>query len=274
MQFAADGEGTGNGEEVASFFDSIVVVADTEVQVCGEVRADFVTDAKCCFVAFGTFLSVRAKFFAADGPGEGVRQFQIVFQRDSPEEGDADTVFSSVAVIDAEVGSDDERAAHDAAALLVAEGSADAQGGACFCTPSVVPAERRCVGCTIAERDSEVGSIPHGEAVAELEASLLLCFQFQVCLVSLGVRGIGAACTFTETIGCAVVGTEGCPCPRLYGAPHGIAIASPGVRAFLCIVGELPHFNRGDAGCELPIGFCRGEVSIGADGEGFEDAME
>ena len=96
------------------------------MQVCGEVRADFVTDAECCFVAFGAFFAVRAKFFAANRPREGVRQFQIVLQRNSAEEGDADAVFGAVAVINAEVGCDDEGAAHDAAALLVAEGGADA----------------------------------------------------------------------------------------------------------------------------------------------------
>ena len=130
------------------------------------------------------------------------------------------------------------------------------------------------MGSTIAEGDSEIGGIPHRETVAELEAGFLLRFQLQVCLISFGMRGVGAAGTFAETIGCAVVATEGCPCPRIYGTPHGIAIAPPGVSAFLCIVGELPHFNCRYPGCQLPIGFCRGEVGIGADGEGFEDAME
>ena len=130
------------------------------------------------------------------------------------------------------------------------------------------------MGGTIAECDGEIGGISHGEAVAELEAGFLLRFQLQVCLVSFCMRGIGAAGTFAETIGCAVVGTEGCPCPRLYGTPHGVAIAPPGVGAFLCILGELPHFNCRNPGCKLPIGFCRCEVGIGADGEGFEDAMD
>ena len=49
-----------------------------------------------------------------------------MLQRYSAEERDTDAVFGSVAVIDTEIRCDDERAAHDAAALLVAEGGADA----------------------------------------------------------------------------------------------------------------------------------------------------
>ena len=45
LDFAADGEGGRNGEEVSAFFNPIVVVAETEMEIRCNVGADFVTDA-------------------------------------------------------------------------------------------------------------------------------------------------------------------------------------------------------------------------------------
>ena len=40
LDFAADGECACDGKEVSAFFDSIVVVAETEMEVCCDMGAD------------------------------------------------------------------------------------------------------------------------------------------------------------------------------------------------------------------------------------------
>ena len=73
LNLAADGECTCDGKEISAFFDSVVVVAETEMEVCCDMRADFVTDAQRRLVTFRTFLAIRAEIFSANRPRECVR---------------------------------------------------------------------------------------------------------------------------------------------------------------------------------------------------------
>ena len=52
FDFAADGECACDGKEVSAFFDSVVVVAETEMEVCCDMGTDFVTDAQRRLVTF------------------------------------------------------------------------------------------------------------------------------------------------------------------------------------------------------------------------------
>lgn len=58
LNFAADGECACDGKEVSAFFDSVVVVAEPEVEVCCDMRADFVANAQRRLVTLGAFLAV------------------------------------------------------------------------------------------------------------------------------------------------------------------------------------------------------------------------
>ena len=52
LNLTADGEGSGNGEEISAFFNPIMVVAKTEMEIRCNMRADFVTDAQGRLIPF------------------------------------------------------------------------------------------------------------------------------------------------------------------------------------------------------------------------------
>ena len=52
FDFAADGERACDGKEVSAFFNSVMMVAETEMEVCCDMGADFVTDAQGRLVTF------------------------------------------------------------------------------------------------------------------------------------------------------------------------------------------------------------------------------
>ncbi len=58
LNFATDGECACDGKEVSAFFDSVVVIAETEVEVCCDMGADFVANAQRRLVTFRAFLAV------------------------------------------------------------------------------------------------------------------------------------------------------------------------------------------------------------------------
>ena len=52
LNLAADGEGSGNREEIPTLFNPIVVVAEAEMEIRCNVGADFVTDAQGRLIPF------------------------------------------------------------------------------------------------------------------------------------------------------------------------------------------------------------------------------